>query len=397
MSSPPKPPSHLPDSDTTWLGRLWSVGQFVLALLLTVAFLVYLLVSPVVPESTSEQESVKRPQEVIELTGPLTLRLVAGTLLEKRLERFTVRSTILQTPLLNVTGTVVASRRPGKTSEQDFWQFNAPELLTTVADWEKARADIEFAQTQLQSIRELAEQRLKAQQEVVTRLKQLVAAGTDSLKDLRAEENNLLQLRIQSRKEIYEAETAVRIARRSEGALARQIAQSGIEPSLLVDATPDLDIVLAEVPESQISLVRKGQSCQARFFGLPKTTFSGKVNSIAPVLSRERRMLRVLFTIFDPEDLLRPGMFAEIGLGTDPHPVLQVPAEAPLHIGQNDYVLVEIEPRHWRIVEVKVGEMGREQVEILSGLNSGDIVLGKGAILLKPFVARALEAAGESR
>ena len=89
-----------------------------------------------------------------------------------------------------------------------------------------------------------------------------------------------------------------------------------------------------------MSRVKLGQGCDARFFGLPEQLFPGKVRAIAPVLSKERRSLRVLFAISDPHDQLRPGMFADIGLGTDARIALLVPPEAIVHVGRSDYVLL---------------------------------------------------------
>ena len=123
---------------------------------------------------------------------------------------------------------------------------------------------------------------------------------------------------------------------------------------------------------------------------LPDQAFAGKVHAIVPVLSSERRSLRVLLSIHDPEDKLRPGMFAEIGIGTDPHKALLAPADAVIHIGRTDYVLIR-EESTWRVSEVKVGEMRNQTVEILDGLQEGDQIAGRGAILLKPVMIKALQ------
>ena len=123
---------------------------------------------------------------------------------------------------------------------------------------------------------------------------------------------------------------------------------------------------------------------------LPDQIFSGKVHAIVPVLSSERRSLRVLLSIHDPEDKLRSGMFAEIGLGTDPHKALLTPADAVIHIGRADYVLIQ-EESTWRVSEVKVCEMRNQTVEILDGLQEGEQIAGRGAILLKPVMIKSLQ------
>jgi len=298
---------------------------------------------------------------------------------------------MLTSPVLHVTGAALASLRPGKELTRDAWQFATPELLTAFADWQKAVTDIQFQETQLNAIRDLSESRIDSQKKVVARLEKLVAAGTDTQKDLAVEQTNLIQFEIQGRKEIHEAETAVTLARRTEATLARQLQQAGLEPTMLRSAAAEGDIVVAEVPERLMDRVKLGMTCEVRFYALPNRMFSGKVSSIAPVIVKEKRVLNVQFVVKDPQDVIRPGMFADIGLGTDERQSLVMPADGVLHIGDNDYALFGLEPGTWQIVAVQIGELRGTDVEVLSGLNAGDRVLGQGAILLKPVVVHCLQ------
>jgi multidrug efflux pump subunit AcrA (membrane-fusion protein) len=281
---------------------------------------------------------------------------------------------------LTVTGTVVASLRPGNGKGNDYWQFNSPELLTTFTDWQRSTSDIAFSETQLSQIKQLAETRINAQQKLVERMKKLVDAGTDTEKDLAAAQAELIQSQVQGRKEIYEAETAVRLAKRNEAALTRQLQQAGLESDLLRSTSADVDIVMADVPEGLVTRAKLGQKCEAKFFGFPSQLFSGKVRAIAPVLSKERRSLRVLFAINDPHDL-----------GTDARAALLIPPDGVVHVGRSDYVLVRNTRNDWQVTEVQVGELHEEGMEIVGGLNAGDQIAGQGAILLKPFIIQALQ------
>ena len=387
-SSPSSSPPATPLPRSRW-ARVWSASQFVVALAITLVFLAYLLIPDYVPHNAEPTARLPAANEIVQVVGPGHLRIQAGSPLDRKLDVVTARLETITEPLLTITGRVVASMRPG--TDKNFWQFDTAELLTTHADWQKAQADIAFAETQLEAIKELDAARVEALTKSVERLTRLVAAGTDSAKDLAAEKANLRQTMIQGRKEIQEAKTAVFMAKRTEAALSRQLQQAGLEPELLRTATADMDIVVADVPEGKLSRAKVGQGCEAIFFGFPKQVFSGKVNSIAPVLSKERRSLRVLFVIHDPQDQLRPGMFAEIGLGTDPRETLLTSTEGILHIGRSDYALVAADETEWRVAEVQVGEPHNGSVEILEGLKPGDRVLGKGAILLKPLVVRSLQ------
>lgn len=372
--------------------RLWSQIQFVTCLVLVGCVLTYLLWTAERSSSDLSSVGTGNHSQDVRLDGHNRICIRDDCPLHRKLQVSTIQATKITTPILTVTGTVVGSLRPGNGKGNDYWQFNSPELLTTYTDWQKSTADIAFLETQLTQIKQLAETRTNAQEKLVERMKKLVDAGTDTEKDLAASQAELIQSQVQGRKEVYEAETAVRLARRTEAALARQLQQTGLEPDLLRSIASDIDVVMADVPEGFMARAKLGQGCEARFFGLPDQTFIGKIRAIAPVLSKERRSLRVLFAINDPNDQLRPGMFADIGLGTDARDALLIPPEGVVHVGRSDYVLVREAKSDWRVAEVQVGELHEAGMEIVGGLRSGDEIAGRGAVLLKPFIIQSLQA-----
>jgi hypothetical protein len=410
-ASPPPPPPTGPSTTTapapgrrSWLGAVWSAAQFVAALALTVGALVYLITAPPAkPEPSTDEGSAGEP---VRVPGPYLVRIEPNTPLANKLQTAEIRPVRLTAPALTVTGTVVASLRPGTLKVRggwlplfprtsDYWQFNSSEVLSTFTDWQKAKADIVFAKGQSTRIRDAAVARTAAQRDIVATMVKLEAAGTETKKQLAIEQATLRQYEIQQQKEIYEAETAIRMAERAEAAAARQLQQAGLDPALLGSVTSDVDLVMADVPEGYLSRVRIGDGCQARFFGIPDQMFTGRVRSIAPVIAKDRRTLRVLFTVDDLKDQLRPGMFAEIGLGTDPRDALLAPVEGVVHVARTDYLLVATdEPNVWRATPVEVGEMRAGRIEVVRGLTAGARVIGQGSILLKPAVVRAVSPGG---
>jgi multidrug efflux pump subunit AcrA (membrane-fusion protein) len=374
-----------------WLGQLLSGLQFLVALGVTVAFLLFLLFYPAAKPKEEDAAAPPPKKPIVEVIGPSLIHVEPGSPFDSKLQVAQVRSVTLTNPLLNSTGRVVASLRPDERSQELSWQFSAPEMLNVFTDWQKSQADITFVETQLERVNELADARLDAQTNVVQLLTKTVATGTDAAKDLKAEKAKLIETKIQGKKDVHEAESAVRVAKRSEAALRRQLQQAGLDPAMLLAAHSDVDVVMADVPEAKANLIKVGQACRAVFFGIPDETFTGKVHTIAPALSSERRSLRVLFFIDDPGDQLRPGMFAEIGLGTDPREALLAPTDAILHVGRTEYALAALPDEAWQVVAVKVGEPHNGDIEILSGLTEGQRIIGKGAILFKPLVVQALQ------
>jgi hypothetical protein len=386
---PPPPPKLAPRS----LRERASLAiQLILSLAVVGGVFAYLWWSGKQAPSPDEEKRPSRNEEVVQVVGPRTIRVRPGTPLDGKLQVVAVETAWLTAPVLPVTGTALASLRPGNESATDTWQFATPDLLTAFSDWQKAVVDVQFQQNQLKAVRELADYRVEAQKKVVKQMETLLAVGTERQKDLFAEQVNLKQYEIQGKKDTHEAENAVKVAQKTEATLARQLQQAGLEPTMLRSTAAEGEIIVAEVPERVVSRVRLGMSCTVRFFALPEREFTGKVSSIAPVISKEKRVLNVQFTVKDPDNLVRPGMFAEIGLGTDKREALLMPADGVLHVGDRDYALRGTETGTWQIADVETGELRGTSVEVMSGLNAGERVLGKGAILLKPVVARVLEA-----
>lgn len=380
-------PAHSDSAPSLW-GRLWSAAQLILSLVVTVGTLIYLVW---MPGGGHAEETKPTPKiEVVEALDPTHLQIRPGTALDTKLDTLKVQTTSINSPLMMITGYVVASLRPGKGNRADAWQFNSSDTLSAYADWQKAVLDVDFTAGQLARTKELSEKRVEAQQTVVDRYKKVLEAGTATAKEAEAEKTKLMEYDIQGRSEVYSAETANRTAIRSKAVAARQVQAAGLEPELLDSTTPENDIILAEVPEAAFKLVSIGQKCSAKIYGLPDHVFEGRVDRIAPSLSVGRRAMRVLIVIHDPDDLLRPNMFADVGLGTNDRDAVLIPADGVIHVGRTDYVLVEEKPEIYRIAQVQVGEPHEAQVEVVGGLAAGETVISKGAVLLKPAVVRAL-------
>lgn len=371
----------------------WKRIQFVAALGIAALGFAYLFLA--VPKKSSPENSESRPvpSESVKTIGQHLIQIQGGHVIEKKLQIAKVERTRISVPIQQVTGTIAASLRPGIGQDSNNWQFNTPEALTTFTDWEKAKSDISYSQKRLTTVQELVDAKIAYQKDYEA---QVIGAGTKgAISDFTIKKARLetIEAQLDGQKDIYEAENALRLARRSAASLALQLEQTGLEPAILMSATPEMDIVMADVPLGGISYVKIGQECKAAFVGVTGHVFDGKVNKIVPVISKERRSLRVLFVIHDPEDLLRPGMFAEIDMGTEAREALLAPAEGLVHVGRADYFLVAAEkPGTWRVTEVQIGEPFGSDVEVLDGLKAGDRVLGRGAILLKPVVVRSLQA-----
>jgi cobalt-zinc-cadmium efflux system membrane fusion protein len=343
------------------------------------------------PEHPAPSRRPAPPAAPLELRDNGDIFVVAGTRVEKKLATSVLAFERVSIPVLTVTGTVVARLSEISPSVERNWHFNDPELMQAYVDLLQDRTEVAFDEKQLAKIKELSAASVKSHKAIVQRLQKLVTGGTDTQKDLASAETELAHAELQGQKEVFEAEAALQKGLTARNSLVRKLAQRGIETDTLDNAPGGTVVVVAEVPESKIGEVQEGNCCSATFYGLPGRSFPGHVGVAAPVLAAEGRTLRVPFEVPDPQRQLRPGMFAEVALGTDERDALFAPADGLLHIGALDYLLVEVAPQTWHPTAVRAGEPLGGRIEILSGVETGKRVMGNGAILLKPLIVQALQ------
>lgn len=332
----------------------------------------------------------------ISISGPNQLHIPLDLPLKKRLREQVVEKVNARVPQLRVSGSVIARIKKGSDAIEDRWQFSSADVSTIYTDWRRAQHELEFQIQQLKKTKELATAETDFLQQTVYRLEPLFRDGGVPEKDFRAAQSAMLKARISTEKDIFAAETLVRSDRRELASLGRDLAQNGLDPVVFSRAVEGMVLVAAEVPEMKIAEVHEGQGCEVRFYGLGEQTFPAHVEVLAATLRSDRRTLRVLFDLNDTEEDLKPGMFGEVALGTDPRPLVMVPETALLRIGQRDYVLVADNQTDWRAVAVKAGEGLNGQSPVHAGLQGGETVLVEGCILLKRQITQALQTSAGS-
>ncbi len=149
------------------------------------------------------------------------------------------------------------------------------------------------------------------------------------------------------------------------------------------------------LPESYLPRLARGQAVALTTDSLPGETFSAVVEAIDPQIDPAGRTALLRARLPNPEGRLRPGMFARVrlALGAD-RQALAVPEESLLPAGSDHYVFRIAEGRAQR-VKVETGLRSGTQVEIVSGLDSGDMVVTSGQLKLREGAqVKILPAAG---
>jgi hypothetical protein len=310
-----------------------------------------------------------------------------GSALLKHLKTIELAPVPVRSPVLTVSGNVLARIRGGEGAIEDRWQFANSELATSYSDWLRTRGEVQFSTRQLEKTRELSRAETGYLEANVNRLEPLFKNGNLPERDYKAAQADLLKAQLQGEKDVFAAESAQRVATNALTAIERDLAREGIDPQFFSRPRENLVLVGVQIPESRVSDVESGQRCLARFYAFRNRTFQSQLQLLNSQLTHERRTMRALLEIEDSEDRLRPGMFAEINIGTDERQAILIPAEALVRLCKGDYLFVQ-SGTDWRPVLVRVGPQQQGQFEILEGATPGETIVTHGAILLKPVAAR---------
>lgn len=141
--------------------------------------------------------------------------------------------------------------------------------------------------------------------------------------------------------------------------------------------------VEADVYEQDLSKIAIGQRVSVTAAALPGVTLPGTVAFVQPIVTGEGRTTRVRVELPNRNLQLKPDMYVSVRLfGGTGRAALTVPPTAILDRGQQQFVWVEVSPGNFSPRQVTVGARTPERVEILSGLNAGDMVAVEGGFLL---------------
>ena len=141
--------------------------------------------------------------------------------------------------------------------------------------------------------------------------------------------------------------------------------------------------VLADVAERDLSLVEVGQKADVRLRAYPDRVFTGKVALVYPHLMPETRTARIRIELPNPDDLLRPDMYADVEIATGTAaPVVTVSNSAVIDSGERQIVLLAKGEGRFEPRAVQLGRRGGGRVEIRQGLAEGDKVVVSANFLI---------------
>ncbi len=265
----------------------------------------------------------------------------------------------------------------------------------------KARTAVEIAKVNLMQA-EVAAHRANREYERALKLKEVGLITQQNLEDALTEKE-VAAVRISAAKaQIRAAEEDVEYAKtRLSKAIIRSpregivswrnvnvgdfVGEMGAKPMFRIVDNRLMEVTVT-VPSGGMGAVRMGQALTFSTDAIPGKTFTGKVMFINPTVNEADRSVRVMAEVDNPSGQLKGGLFVKGQILTGKRTgVIKIPRIALLSwdvaAAKAEIFVVNDDIVHRRTV--RTGKIAGDQVEIKSGLASGQRVITRGGFNVK--------------
>ena len=158
----------------------------------------------------------------------------------------------------------------------------------------------------------------------------------------------------------------------------------------------DLNVVYAtaDVYEGDMNRVFTGQKVKVTTTAIPSKVWFGTVTYVANEVDPSKRILPVRVKIANDGLLLKPDMFVNIVIQTqEPTKAILLPKSSVVDKSGHMGVFIQVKPGVYQLKTVKLGRSMGDDVEIIEGLKSQDMVVTRGAFQLD---AHLLKTSGDT-
>lgn len=191
---------------------------------------------------------------------------------------------------------------------------------------------------------------------------------------------------------VYDAQTAAAAYKAARDAV-HALGKSDAEVDRMVEAgriespaaaSRAVKWVVADVIESDSPLFHAGQPLQVGVTAFPDQKFDGAVSEVYSTVDPSTHRVTLRGEVQDPKNELRPGMLADVVIQVrQPEIAIGVPVNGIVREGDGTMTAwVTVDRRHFiqRVVVTGLREDG--EVQILRGLQRGELIVTDGAIFL---------------
>lgn len=341
--------------------------------------------SPVTDPTVSDNR-ISFPENGSKLTGirstPVEMQPVPLNRLNGRLTWNEDRTVRIYTPFTGRVERILVQAGQTVTRGQALAVIASPDFGQAQADARRAESDHALAEKNLQRMREL-------EQNGVAPRKDLQTAEADATRT-RAEFE-----RARKRLAMYGSTSAgVDQTYTLTSPIAGTVVERNINPGqeLRPDQTnPPLFVVTDpttlwaqfDASERDLALLRPGKTIAVRSPAWRDEEFSARIEAMSDFLDPVTRAIKIRARLDNTARKLKGEMFVTADIDADGAKELLVPAKAVYFQNEKNYLFIDEGKGSYLRREVQTGDVRRNLVEILAGLNEGEKVVTEGSLMLQ--------------
>ena len=159
-----------------------------------------------------------------------------------------------------------------------------------------------------------------------------------------------------------------------------------VSDNIFIITIDDNSIIYSDIkiPENYSSFIKKGLPIEVRLSSFKNKIFSGEIDFVSSRINADTRSLLSRIKI-DNKDLdLISGSLLEVTVKFNLRNSLSVPDTSVMVEGDKSYVYLISQENIANKTQVKIGSRSDKSIEILSGLNEGDIIVAEGLKKVRP-------------
>ncbi len=349
-------------------------------------------------EEKKETGTVTLSPEKLQATGieikkvepePLSALIAATAVIELNGDRLSKVSP-------RVSGRVVkllASQGDRVKAGQPLALLDSVEIDQAWSDYVKARGKMDSARKSLAREETLFEKKISPEKDVMKARQELGESEADL--NLSVERFRLLGIEVSGMEQQKNGGTEgnhpmIPLTSAVGGAVIGRTATPGeiVGPDKVLFIVADLSAlwVVIDIYENSLALIHAGTGVKVSVSAFPDTTFKGRIAQVGDVVDEKSRTIKARVVVDNASGQLKPGMFATVSInakGPSREQVIAVPEDALLLDGTTRYVFVQTGPGAFARRDVNAGRILGGRIEVVDGLKKGDLLVIKGAFVLK--------------
>ena len=159
-----------------------------------------------------------------------------------------------------------------------------------------------------------------------------------------------------------------------------------ISNNIFIITLDDNSIIFSDIkiPENYSAFIKKGLPVEVRLSSFKEKVFLGEIDFVSSRINADTRSLLSRIKIDNKNLELISGSLLEVGVRFDLRNSLSVPDTSVMVEGDKSYVYKINNENIANKTEVKIGLRSDKNIEIISGLTKGDIIVAEGLKKVRP-------------